>query len=239
MVLLGFLSGSSLAQRNEDLQRLAPKKFISLWEVFVGANWTIPNDHGFSEYYRNASQNTMTYEFKPRDGYFMGVGLAHVVNKSVDIVGRVYYEKRNYSQENTASYPSQSVDSKNELSNDYLAFSLMPRFHYKKRIYVGLGASYGKHVKYVDRFSQYVNGKLTSQSTITNSSGLDMNTFDLNFCLGYFIRASKSNALAIQVASNYGIADLYNANHLRLSTNGLSASLFFIHQRKNANLLLP
>lgn len=238
LLLLGFISSTSFAQRNDDLQKLIPRKFISTWEVFAGANWTMPNDHGFSEYYKTISQNTMTYEFKSNGGYFMGVGLTHMINGRVDIVGRAYFEERNYSQEKTANYTSQFLVSKDQFTNDYLAFSLTPRFYFKKKFFVGLGASYGRHMKYVDQFSQYINGKLTSQSKITNLTGLNDNTFDLSLCVGYFIKVSDRNRLAIQVASNYGLADLYNANQLRLSTNGVNASLVFSHQRKSTNLLI-
>lgn len=110
LLLRGFIPSTSQAQRNEDLQKLTPKKFISQGEVFAGANRTIPNDQGFSEYL----------------------------------------------------------------------------------------------------------------------TGLKANTFDLTLCLDYFINVIGRNGLAIHVESHNDLADLYNANQLRLSTNRVNASLVLV-----------
>jgi hypothetical protein len=235
VVFLIFMVGNAHAQDKLDISKLGPKKFIDKVEFVIGSNLTIPNDHGYGEYIKNApSQYPMTDVFSSKIGYSFGVGLGHSLSKNFDIVGRVIWERRAYFEEQTDNVPGSFRNFKTNTRNDYTTFSLIPRFFFgkKKQAHLIIGGSYSQLSKSFGDENLYINGQLYQHTTRTNPASIKKYSVDALAGMGYLFHLSKSNSLIFLLTYSYGMTDIINVNQLRLTSQSINLSLILTHYRK-------
>lgn len=242
IAILFMVKNDLPAQEKPDLQKLMPKRFrlINKIEILGGANLNIPNDHGYGKFISSALPtqypNQFTDVYKPKTGYFIGVGLIHSfgnINK-FKLSIRVLWERKGYYEEQTDNIPNRMHLFKYDERMDFATVSLTPRIYIgkKKQWHFIVGASYSKRLKIHEIYSHYINGQLTEQVySLYKQSAIQNYFIDAAAGIGYSFHLTSKYSIALQLTDSYGLTDLMNVNHLRLTYQTINLSLVFVYHR--------
>lgn len=161
-----FIYESSLAQEKPDLT-MYQKRLIDKIELVTGLGLFLPNDHGYSEYIKNTSQGTETFETQKKVGYSIGLGLIRSVSKHFELRGRILFEGKGYVQTDVSIYTDVKmfVD---DFSNNYVTYSILPTILLdRNKLNVFAGVFYSQLTKSTFVSTEYLNGQIQSSHLLT------------------------------------------------------------------------
>jgi hypothetical protein len=208
LILGGFtlsllISVQVFSQKKPDSNANQLRTINSNMEVFIGpSSVSIHGNEGFANY------------GVPKVGYAGGIGFIHNFGRKVALNARVLWERKGFRQREVITYVPDPGGAPvtgtltNNISNDYLTVSILPRFAFGKygRFNIGAGGYFAslRKSKTTDHYFYPI------PYTVTTNSKNEYDQYDggLSFNLGYTFPFQRSMSFTIQFLNNYGLRQI-------------------------------
>ena len=194
--------------KSQDIER---KLFISKLEISAGISSVTQTGY---------ERHGHSYNFKT--GNILSIGIVHSFSKKWDVIGLVRWENKGseiYKDFLLSPYAGYNMPTNNQplvpttahtISDDnYITFSIMPRYSLSKHWQIGLAPYYSILNNAASDYYVIQNGQLELEQASIDYF-IEGKDYGVSLSLGYSFPITSKSKLSFQLLDNYGLKNLYS-----------------------------